>query len=177
MRDAFPCAWPLRAHVSSLRLVLRPGPLIKFVSSNVHGVTASIPCLFPPLSLSTFPESVSGLLSLFLSLSAFFSLSFFPTCSSPIGSAVRLAASRERERGGERERVVSFCAGATMNGVRNGGMISRGFHGVSYPRFLFSFFLFQYGTGEPLAAIRYDHGRRRWMLYFQAGNSTSSTKK
>lgn len=41
----------------------RPGPLIKFVSPNVHGVTASIRCLFffflPPPSLPRF-EFVSG---------------------------------------------------------------------------------------------------------------------
>ena len=171
MRDAFPCAWPLRAHVSSLRLVLRPGPLIKFVSSNVHGVTASIPCLFP--IPSNFPESVSGLLVRSLSLFLHFFLSLFPTCSSPIGSAVRLAASRERERGGENSRFV-LCRCNDERGEKR-GMISRGFHGVSYPRFLFSFFLFQYGTGELWP--RFD----TIMVvgdgcYFRAGISTSYEK-
>lgn len=72
----------------------RPGPLIKFVSPNVHGVTASIRCLlffFPSPIPSTFrirlwfpvcphPPRV---------FPSFFSRD---TCSSPIGSVVRLAA-------------------------------------------------------------------------------------
>lgn len=72
----------------------RPGPLIKFVSPNVHGVTASIRCLLFFFSLPhPFHVSNSSLVPRVPSPSWVFP-SFFSrdTCSSPIGSVVRLAA-------------------------------------------------------------------------------------
>lgn len=72
----------------------RPGPLIKFVSPNVHGVTASIRCLF-----FFFPSPIPSTFRIRLwfpvcphpprVFPSFFSRD---TCSSPIGSVVRLAA-------------------------------------------------------------------------------------
>lgn len=92
MRDASVCPLSPRVHVSSLCDCARPGPLIKFVSPNVHGVTASIRCLL----FFFFPSPVPSTLRIRLwyphprVFPSFFSRD---TCSSPIGSVVRLAAS------------------------------------------------------------------------------------
>lgn len=106
-------------------------PLIKFVSPNVHRVTASIrlapffpsnplaPDLSRPPPRSWCPPPV------------FFPSFLFPlfaggTCSSSIGSAVRLAASRE-----------SSLTGTVGSDGRARGMISRGFRAGCLARALF----------------------------------------
>lgn len=140
MRDASVCPLSPRVHVSSLCDCARPGPLIKFVSPNVHGVTASIRCL---LFFSPSPVPSTLRIRLWYPHPRVFP-SFFSrdTCSSPIGSVVRLAASGDPFR---------FA------------MISRGFHGFSHaPRFLSPSFFFFISVFRHVAPYN-----RSYECYFQ----------